>query len=243
MTANSIWFPILYSFEKRVKSATKGVLSRLESIKIVFVYVCGLTPEALRSSRCYPWPPSQPERRYPLPILHPINAFGVLVSVPLAPNAGDAIGSRTKESLLRHVLNWMASLCKALLVWCPSKRNWLIDRQRHTKKDVDRDKDSQGHTYLKPVDGAAVNQRRKHAKSAAESVSDGTHCKHNVKVLFHTLNEVVVHWERRHVKLTTLQYPQQHVPTTAMQQDLKSWQFICPFWRTKISLRVGLLSV
>jgi len=40
--------------------------------------------------------------------------------------------------------------------------------------------EAQRATDLEPVDGAAVDERRKHAKSVAERVSDGTHRQHNV---------------------------------------------------------------
>lgn len=48
-------------------------------------------------------------------------------------------------------------------------------------------------TYLEPVDGAAVDQRRKHAKSVAERIADRTHCQTEMEVAFYSFNKVVVH--------------------------------------------------
>jgi len=67
--------------------------------------------------------------------------------------------------------------------------------------ELDRSRDAD----LEPVDGAAVDQGRKHAKSVAKRVSDGTHRQHNVQILLHAFHEVVVHRQRRHLKLTSLQ--------------------------------------
>jgi len=70
------------------------------------------------------------------------------------------------------------------------------ERERETNRQIDK--------YLEPVDGAAVDEGRKHAKSAAESITDGTHCQDNVKILFYSLYEVVIHRQRRHIELATL---------------------------------------
>jgi len=62
-------------------------------------------------------------------------------------------------------------------------------------------------TYLKPVDGAAVDERRKHAKSVSKGVSDGTHRQHDVQILFHSFDEEVVHGQRRHFHPPSLRHP------------------------------------
>ena len=75
---------------------------------------------------------------------------------------------------------------------------------------------------LEPIDGAAVNQRRKHAKSVAEGISNRTHCEYYVKILLHSFYEVVVHRQRRHFKLTTLQQAMQVLKQLTQVSD-SSW--------------------
>jgi len=59
--------------------------------------------------------------------------------------------------------------------------------------------------YLEPVNGAAVDERRKHTQAVAECVSDWTHGKHYMEIGFHSLNEVVVHRQRCCFYFPTLQ--------------------------------------
>ena len=59
-------------------------------------------------------------------------------------------------------------------------------------------------THLEPVNGAAVDERREHAKTRAEGVADWAHGQHDVHVLAHALREEAVHRERRRIDLTTL---------------------------------------
>ena len=54
--------------------------------------------------------------------------------------------------------------------------------------------------YLEPVYGTAVDERREHAQAVSERVANWTHCQHDVQILLHSINEVVVHrkWSRIH---------------------------------------------
>ena len=59
-------------------------------------------------------------------------------------------------------------------------------------------------TYLEPVDGTAVDERRKHSHSASERITDGTHSQHHMKVGSNALNEEVVHCQRSSVDFAAL---------------------------------------
>ena len=61
------------------------------------------------------------------------------------------------------------------------------------------------HTYVEPVDGAAVDERREAPQSVAECVTDGAHGEADVQVRLDALDEVVVHGERRRVDLLALE--------------------------------------
>ena len=86
-TASSICFPILYHFENSVKSAKGDVLPRLESTKIVFVLGANLSWTIQRKLTTLPLTPLLVS--HPLlsqggilsTILHPIDVFGISVSV------------------------------------------------------------------------------------------------------------------------------------------------------------------
>ena len=89
--------------------------------------------------------------------------------------------------------------------------------------------ESHAEPYLEPVDGAAVDERRKHAETIAERVADGTHCEHDVKILLHALYEEVVHRQRRHLKLTTLQCPGEHTDIKKLCTSGFALLFYLPF--------------
>lgn len=54
---------------------------------------------------------------------------------------------------------------------------------------------------LKPVDSAAVDQRRKHSESVSKRVSDGTHTQNHVQVTANPLNKEVIHGQRTGIHL------------------------------------------
>lgn len=59
--------------------------------------------------------------------------------------------------------------------------------------------------YLEPVDGTAVDERRKHSHSASESIANRTHSQHHMKVCTNSLDKEVVHRQRGGVDFTALQ--------------------------------------
>ena len=56
-------------------------------------------------------------------------------------------------------------------------------------------------TYLEPVDGAAVDERRELAETVTEGVADGTHGEHDVQLIPAALDEHVEECDRRPVRL------------------------------------------
>ena len=58
-------------------------------------------------------------------------------------------------------------------------------------------------TNLKPVDSAAVDQRRKHPQSRSEGIPYGAHRQYDVQVGLDPLDEVVVHGNRVSLDLAT----------------------------------------
>jgi len=85
--------------------------------------------------------------------------------------------------------------------------------------------DTHTHAYtdLEPVDGAAVDERRKHSESVAERVADWTHRQDDMKILFHSLHEEVVHRQRRHLKLTTLKPTDSDASSLVLVSSLLSY--------------------
>jgi len=112
----------------------------------------------------------------------------------------------------------------------PSRTSYIIPPQavHHTSHPATVP-ESHAEPYLEPVDGAAVDERRKHAETIAERVADGTHCEHDVKILLHALYEEVVHRQRRHLKLTTLQCPGEHIDIKKLCTSGFALLFYLPF--------------
>lgn len=48
-------------------------------------------------------------------------------------------------------------------------------------------------THLKPVDSTAVDERGKHSKAVSKSITNRTHCKHNVQVILDLFYKIIVH--------------------------------------------------
>jgi len=59
---------------------------------------------------------------------------------------------------------------------------------------------------MKPVDGAAVDERREHTQPVAERIAYRTHGENDVEVLLHSLDEIVVHRQRRSLDLPHLKF-------------------------------------
>ena len=93
---NSQFFLVLYSLSIwiRVKSATRGVLSCLESTKVVFVFGGGSVLDPTGGVYDTTLDPSRPGRVVLFPALRPIDVFCASVSascfIPFAPSPGDA---------------------------------------------------------------------------------------------------------------------------------------------------------
>lgn len=61
-------------------------------------------------------------------------------------------------------------------------------------------------TYLEPVDSTAVDERREHTQSVSESITNRRHGQNYMQILFHSINEVVVHGQRCGIHFLTLDY-------------------------------------
>ena len=59
-------------------------------------------------------------------------------------------------------------------------------------------------TYLEPVDGAAVDERRELAETVTEGVTDRAHGEHDVQLVPAALDEHVEERDRRAVRLLRL---------------------------------------
>ena len=65
--------------------------------------------------------------------------------------------------------------------------------------------------HLEPVDGAAVDERREHAKTVPEGVTNRAHREHDVKIAAYSFDEEVVHRQRIELNLLALQQSQHQI--------------------------------
>lgn len=74
-----------------------------------------------------------------------------------------------------------------------------MNRQNQKLRDV--------REYLdKPVDGATVDQRRKHTTTGPEGVAHGTHTQHNVQLRPHTGDEILENLKDSHTHANILEH-------------------------------------
>ena len=59
-------------------------------------------------------------------------------------------------------------------------------------------------SYLEPVNGTAVDERREHPETVPEGITNGTHCQNDMEVLLHSLYKEVIHGEGGGVNLASL---------------------------------------
>lgn len=60
-------------------------------------------------------------------------------------------------------------------------------------------------THLEPVDGTTVDEGGEHAQPVPKGVPDGRHGQDNMEVLFHSVDEVVIHRQRSGIHLLPLE--------------------------------------
>ena len=59
-------------------------------------------------------------------------------------------------------------------------------------------------THLEPVDGTTVDEGGEHAQPVSEGIPDRRHGQDNMEVLFHSVNEVIIHRQRSGIHLLPL---------------------------------------